>query len=86
MWDFFCDKVWLSLLECSFVPAGSADPSSLSPSVIFSSSSAEPAGHEPKSVSSKLRLLFSHSWSCLVRRRAPVKFPSSNLKEEEVYF
>jgi hypothetical protein len=30
---------------CSFVPAGSDEP--LEPSVIFSSGSAEPAGHEP---------------------------------------
>ena len=34
-----------SLKKCSFVPAGSDEP--LSPSDIFSLSSAEPAGHEP---------------------------------------
>jgi hypothetical protein len=35
-----------SLRKCSFVPAGSDEP--LFPSDIFSSSSAEPAGHEPR--------------------------------------
>ena len=34
-----------SLRMCSFVPAGSDEP--LFPSDIFSSGSAEPAGHEP---------------------------------------